>query len=105
MARFDVYSNRARNRESSPYVVDIQASTVNFVGTRVVILLTRIDRMGLSSGATALFPVFVILDNRLFLHTSELSSLSIRHFGRPVASLQLAQHRITSALDFLFNGY
>lgn len=105
MARFDVYPNRARNRETSSYLVDIQASTVNFVGTRVVMPLTRIDRMGLSNRASALFPVFVILDNRLFLHTSELSSLSIRNLGRPGASLQLAQHRITSALDFLFNGY
>ena len=105
MARFNVYRNRAKNRRFSPYVIDIQSSAVDFVETRIVIPLTRLECMMQGHLACELFPVFQVLDERLFLHTSELAAVSRRDLGSPITSLQRAQHRITSAIDFLFNAY
>ncbi len=105
MPRFDVYRNLGLNADKSPYLIDIQSPYLVELDSRVVIPLTKIDRMQSGSRYAKLLPNFSVNGEALFLHTTKIGSVPCTLLRRPVASLASAQHRITFALDYLLQGY
>ncbi len=105
MARFDVYRNPGRNAYQSPYLIDIQARSLEALDSRVVIPLTRTERIRQEEPHEKLMPVFSINGEALFLHTAKISAVPRTLLKERAISLSSAQHRIMAALDYLFHGY
>ncbi len=105
MSRFNVYRNLGMNADKSPYLIDIQSPYLVGLDSRVVIPLTKVDRIHTENRYTKLLPNFSVNGESLFLHTTKIGSVPCTLLRRPVTSLASAQHRITFALDYLLQGY
>lgn len=105
MARFDVYRNAGRNAHKSPYLIDIQAQSLEALDSRVIIPLTRLARFRREEPHEKLMPVFSINGEALFLDTAKISAVPRLLLKERTISLSSAQHRIMAALDYLFHGY
>lgn len=105
MARFDVYKNAGRISEHIPYLLDIQANSVDYLGSRVVIPLVRTMKMVSPSMPDDLAPKFIINGETCLLNTPMIAAVSLRTLKSRVSSLKQEQYRIVASLDFLLYGY
>lgn len=105
MARYDVYRNSGPHAKAVPYLLDVQCNLLNDLGTRVVVPLSRVDKFSAVKIPQRLTPVFSIEGNNYLLETPKLAAVPVRLLNSPVLSLEAEQTRITSALDFLFQGF
>lgn len=105
MARFDIYRNPGASGRKSPYLLDLQAPLLHEFQTRVVIPLTRPDRLHYGKQYPELFPVFMIGGEPMLLQTASIGTVPASELRVRAGSIRSEQHTITSALDFLFNGY
>lgn len=106
MARFDIYPNPGQTRKSDvPYLLDVQSDLLNALDSRVVVPLRRVDRFDKVALPRNLAPVFEIDGLACFMETAKLAAVPAKILKPPVASLASHQAEVTTALDFLFQGY
>ena len=105
MARFDVFANPGPQADSTPYLLDVQTDLLDALDSRVVIPLRRVSHFAPVKLPPDLTPVFQIAGEDCLLETPKMAAVPQRLLKDRVASLSAEQHRIVSALDFLFNGY
>lgn len=101
MAQFDIYKNN--NSESAsefPYLLDIQASILSSLETRVVIPLSENVK-----AIQHLNPTFTIGQKTYALLTQELAGVSKSVLGDRCGSLQKNRSEIIAALDFMVSGF
>jgi toxin CcdB len=105
MARFDVYPNPGAHASTTPYLLDVQSDLLDILDSRMVIPLRSLEHFAKVKLPTRLTPVFNILGSDYLLETPKMGAVPQRVLKDCVASLSDDQARITSALDFLFQGY
>ena len=105
MARFDVYANTADRADSTPFLLDVQSDLLDGLDSCVVIPLRRLDLFPKVKIAARLTPVMVIDGQQFLLETPKMAAVPRRILGAPVLSLAAERERITSAMDFLFQGF
>lgn len=105
MARFDAFRNSGPHADDVPYLLDVQSDLLQGLDTRVVIPLRRRDRFPANKIPQRLTPVFEVEGIACLLETPKLAAVPLRLLKQPVCSLATEQAAITSALDFLFQGF
>ena len=100
MPRLDIHPMPGRG---VGYVVDVQASLLSHLTTRVVVPLLPEEKA--PPPISELNPVFEIMGVRHVLVTQALSAVTCRELKRPVASLEAERDSITRALDLLLIGF
>ena len=99
MARFDVYQPPA----GPGYIIDVQADTLDVIGSRVIVPLLPVDIAG--PAMTRLNPVFDIGEAPHVLQPQLIGAVRASALKSPVANLGAQSERITAALDMLFFGF
>ena len=105
MARFDVYANPGGHAVTTPYLLDVQSDLLDGLDSRMVIPLRSLEHFATVKLPTRLTPVLTIKGEDFLLETPNMGAVPKRILKSPVASLVNEQTSITSALDFLFQGY
>ncbi|HKT98947.1 MAG TPA: CcdB family protein [Paraburkholderia sp.] len=106
MARFDLYSNPAKSRTTTPYLLDVQSDHLGNLESRVVIPVTRVaGNYTASKVAQDLSPIIVIDGEQFMLETPFLGAFPASQLGSAVGTLKGEQDRIGAALDRLFGAY
>lgn len=104
MAQFDVFQNpSATTRKHYPYLVDIQSPHLDELATRIVIPL---GKAALFKNATmkGLTPEVTFHDEKLFLLTPQISSMTKKQLKEPVGSISHLRDDLVHALDFAIFG-
>ena len=101
MARFDVYKNK---RGNPPLLCQIQATYHDHFDSRVVIPMQPF-RQAAKEFKAALTPRVMIDEGEYLLMTADMATVSVKHLGKKVGSLEKYHYDITSAVDFLFQGF
>lgn len=106
MPRFDIYPNPGQTKKSDvPYLLDVQCDLLNDLDTRIVVPMRRVDRFPAASLPQNLFPVFDIEGLHCLMETPKLAAVPSKILKTPVASLSNHHGTVTTALDFLFQGF
>lgn len=105
MARFDVFRNPGRQAATTPFLLDVQSDLLDGLNTCMVIPLRRLGTLAGVRPPERLAPVFRIGDEEFVLETPMMGAVPRHILAAPVASLREEHHRITAALDFLFQGF
>lgn len=106
MARFDVYLNPGQDKKADvPFLLDVQSDLLADLGSRVVVPLRRVDRFATTNFPSNLAPIFEIEGIRCFMETPKLAAVPLKILNKPLVSLSEFHVSITSALDFLFQGF
>ena len=101
MARFDLYRV---NDWPVPLMVDVQAEILGGIASRVVIPLRLVDQ-GKEPPMPRLKPLLVIGDQHYLLLTSDIGAQALHRLGKPVGNIKEHRDTITSAMDFLLQGF
>jgi toxin CcdB len=99
MARFDVY----RNPEGRGYLLDVQASLLGNLNTRIVVPLLPPDEA--PQPARRLNPCFRIGGDDLIMATQFLAAVPSSMLKAPVGTLSDHHSEIVTAIDFLMQGF
>lgn len=99
MARFDVY----KNPEAGGYLLDVQANLLNHLNTRVVVPL--LPQSSAPAAAAKLNPIFNVQGKNLVMVTQFMAAVPNTLLKTPVLNLEPSRNEITTALDFLFQGF
>jgi toxin CcdB len=105
MARFDVYANPGAHATTTPYLLDVQSDLLDGLDSRMVIPLRRLSHFPKVKLSSRLTPVLIIAGEEFLLETPKMGAVPQRVLKVPVTSLALQQDHVSSALDFLFQGY
>lgn len=105
MARFDVYANLGKHAVATPYLLDVQSNLLDGLDSRMVIPLRSLKAFPKVKLSNRLTPIFTIKGEKFLLETPKMGAVPLRVLKEPVASLADEQNQITTALDFLFQGY
>lgn len=105
MARFDVFPNSGEHAGTTPYLLDVQSDLLDGLDSRMVIPLRSLEQFPKVKLPAQLVPVMTIAGRDYLLETPKMGAVPLRTLKAAVASLADEQVRITSALDFLFQGY
>ncbi|SFN36596.1 CcdB family protein [Variovorax sp. OV329] len=104
MARFDVYANPdASDRNTVPYMLDVQNDFLSILETRVVVPLYASQRF--NSRVRNLNPEFEVAGKPVVMDTASIGAVPTGELRRPIASLAGRQLDIQDALDTLFGSY
>lgn len=99
MARFHVYLNP----EGEGYLLDVQADLLNHLNTRVVVPLLPVAAA--PQAAAMLNPLFQIDGVAVVMVTQFTAAVPATLLKAPILSLERQRNEITTALDFLFQGF
>jgi len=103
MGQFTLHENPNPNtRKTFPYLLDVQASLLGELNTRVVIPVARLAPG--DSPISHLCPVIEHEGECLVLYTQQLAAIPQSKMGVPLASLDDYRTEIIAALDFLLTG-
>jgi toxin CcdB len=103
MARYDLYKNpNPETRRAMPYLLDVQADTLDFLESRVVIPLLRIEVA--EKPIKGLNPVFEVDGKQLMLATQNIAGTELANLGPVSGSLKEHTFEIVAAMDFLMAG-
>ena len=105
MARFDVYQNSSGKTDDVPYLLDVQSDVLSALDTRVVVPLRRRDRYPATGIPGNLMPSFIVDDLECILETPKLAAAPTQILKQPLTNLASIQFKITTTLDFLFQGF
>jgi len=104
MPRFDVYANPdAADRNTIPFMLDVQNDFLAGLDTRVVVPLCVSSRF--SARAQNLNPEFDVAGKAVVMDTASIGAVPMAELRRPVASLAGMRLDIQDALDTLFGSY
>ncbi|MBO9122292.1 MULTISPECIES: CcdB family protein [unclassified Rhizobium] len=99
MARFHVY----RLRHEQTLVLDLQSNLLDELTTRMVAPLLLPGE--LTTTVRQLNPQFTIDNAHYVMATQFIGVVPLSDLGYATADLTRESHRITGALDFLFQGF
>jgi len=102
MAQFDVYRNTSASAEEVPYLVDLQASAVEVLETRLVAPLR--PRKSVNWLIHALHPEVKLGSRAFIVSTGELSAVAVNELGPVIGRLSSQRGDFIAALDLLFTG-
>ena len=105
MARFDVYANPGSHANTTPYLLDVQCDLLDSLNSWMVIPLRSLKHFPKAKLSTLLTPLLSIEGEEFLLETPKMGPVPQRILKSPVTSLAEKQGEITTALDFLFQGY
>jgi hypothetical protein len=60
MGRFDIYRNPGKNKESIPYLVDVQSNVISGLSTRIVVPLRTLAKFSALDLPADLFPIIAV---------------------------------------------
>src|SRR5262245_6863199 len=104
MAQFDVYKNNdPKSKQDVPYLLDVQASILDVLATRVVAPLRKPSSR--EAPLPRLNPLLEIKNGVYSLQIHELAAVKRAHLGPPVVNLVEQRDKIIAALDFLVVGF
>ncbi|WP_417467504.1 CcdB family protein [Maricaulis sp.] len=101
MARFDLFRVNSRR---IPLMVDVQAEILGDLASRVVIPLHLVDQAE-EPPLPRLKPVLVIGGQSYLLLTTDIGAQPLHSLGKPIGNIEEHRDEITSAMDFLFQGF
>ncbi|GGE08839.1 MULTISPECIES: CcdB family protein [Rhizobium] len=99
MARFHVY----RLKSGNVLAIDLQANLLDDLPSRVMVPLHPVQE--LSWSISRLNPRFAIEGETYVMATQRMASIPTAEIGKIVADLSGKSDAITSAVDFLFQGF
>jgi toxin CcdB len=99
MARFDVYPNPS----GSGYLLDVQASLLDHLNTRVVVPL--LPAAAAPAPAATLNPAFRIAESEVLMLTQFMAAVPTKILRQPVLNLDARRDEIVAAMDLLFQGF
>jgi len=99
MARFDVY----RDANDGAYLLDVQATLLDRLETRVVVPLIPHDRA--PDSIPALIPRFDVAGTNLAMMTPLIAAVPRSTLQDKVTDLERHRFEIVNALDFLLQGF
>ncbi len=105
MARFDVYRNSGKHKNSVPFLLDIQSNHLSSLPTRVVVPLRTVAELPSVTLPKDLNPVFLIEGIECFLDAPQLAAIPQRQLNQKVLSLAKMQSTILNSLDRLFGAF
>jgi toxin CcdB len=104
MPRFDVYANPdPADRQTIPFVLDVQNDFLNILEMRVVVPLYANSRF--SAPVRKLNPELEVGGKAVIMDTASIGAVPIGDLRPPVANLANRQLDIQDALDSLFGSY
>ena len=104
MARFDVYRNSNRkSRDRVPLLLDVQASLLDDLATRLVVPLILAADFG--PAIEKLNPVVRLGNRNYVMATAEMAAVMRKSLGDKVGSLEVQSAEILAAVDFLISGF
>jgi len=104
VARFDVYRNANRkSRDRVPLLLDIQASLLEGLATRLVVPLVAASDFG--TPIERLNPVLRIGNRSYVMATAEMAAVPRKSIGEKAATLEAQSAVILGAVDFLISGF
>jgi toxin CcdB len=105
MPRFGVYQNEnPGSREEFPFLVDVQAESLDELGTRVVVPLGKAPELT-GFPMQYLVPLVTLQGHPYALLTPQLCGILREELGPQVGSLADQERLISTALDFLLRGF
>lgn len=105
MGRFDIYSNPGKNKESIPYLVDVQSNVISGLATRIVIPLRNLARFSSLAPPSDLFPIIEVDNVAHFLDTPQMGAIPSSVLKIKAGSALAHQFDIQTALDRVFGAY
>ncbi|WP_193315556.1 CcdB family protein [Janthinobacterium aquaticum] len=105
MARFDVYRNPGRNRDTIPYLLEVQSNVISGLASRLVIPLRTLHGFDALSLPTDLFPLIEFDSIEHFLDTPQMAAIPAAELKTRIGTLQSRQADIQTALDRVFGAY
>lgn len=105
MARFDVYLNPGRNRDTIPYLLEVQSNVISGLASRLVIPLRTLHGFDALSLPTDLFPLIEIDSVEHFLDTPQMAAIPTAELKTRIGTLQSRQADIQTALNRVFVAY
>jgi len=104
MARFDVYQHPdPAIRKKTPYLLDVQNSHIDRIGTRVVIPLRLAEYFALRM--RDLNPSFEIGGKAVVLDTAAMAAIPVAELKKPVVNVAAQSASVMAALDVVFGAY
>lgn len=104
MARFDVYRNPSRkSRERVPLLLDVQASLLDGLATRLVVPLIPAADFG--PAIERLNPLVRVGGRNYVMATAEMAAVTRKSLGDKVGSAEGQSADILAAVDFLVSGF
>ena len=105
MARFDVYPNPGQSSAATTYLLEVQSDLLDSLSTTVVVPLCHENSFSNIKLPRRLTPILTIHGDNFLMETPKLAAVPRRILKKAVVNLSTDQTTITSALDFLFQGY
>ncbi len=103
MSQFVAYANAdVVSRKRIPYLLDVQSDLIETAGSRVVVPLVAIDRVG--GVIERLMPRLLVDEEQLVMDTAQVMGVPVSMLGRQVADLSHERSAILAALDMLTHG-
>jgi toxin CcdB len=103
MSQFVAYANAdAASKRVMPYLLDVQSDLIETVGSRVVVPLVAIERVG--GVIDTLMPCLDVGDRRMVMDTAQIMGIPVRMLGGQVADLSHERQAILAAIDMLTHG-
>lgn len=104
MAQFDVYRNPSqRQRETMPYMVNVQSDLLDSLPTRLMMPLARPSLVP-ASIPRSLCPPADFDGERFHLLAQQASPFRTRDLGKPLGSVSGSASDIVAALDAVISG-
>ena len=104
MARFDVYRHPdAKQRVTTPFLLDVQNEYISGLQTRVVLPLRSAERVAIP--LRDLNPALEVEGVSVILDAAAIGAVPLSMLKSPVGNLRAQAHLIVSALDALFGAY
>lgn len=103
MSQFVAYANAdGVSRRRIPYLLDVQSDLIETAGSRVVVPLVQVERIG--GVIERLMPYLLVEEERLVMDTAQVMGVPVRMLGKQVADLSHERHVILAAIDMLTHG-
>ena len=103
MSQFVAYANAdAVSRKRIPCLLDVQSNLIETAGSRVVVPLVAIERVG--GVIERLMPRLLVDEKHLVMDTAQIMGIPARMLGKQVADLSHERDAIMAALDLLISG-
>lgn len=104
MAQYHIYENLNQNsKKIYPYLVDVQASILTDLETRIVIPLIVKEKFG-KEVISNLNPVITIKRKQYILITQQMAGIPNKQIGALICECLSERQAILFAIDFLITG-
>jgi toxin CcdB len=104
MSQYHIYENlNEKSRKVYPYLIDVQSTLLDGLGTRIVIPLANKDKFG-KGIIKNLNLIISIKKKEYILLTQQMAGVPISQIGTSICDCLPKRQDILSAIDFLITG-